>query len=183
MSSDVPEAVSGVPGDARYFRDVLGNFPTSVVAITTSSAEGEPLAMVVGSFTSVSLHPPLVAFLADAGSTTLPQILASGRFCANVLSGDREALSRQMAKRGPDRFAGVVHRPSPLGNPIIEGVVAWVDTEIDEVVRLGDHSLVVGRVVQLGAETPAATPLLFFRGQYGNYHSVSALILDRLLTG
>lgn len=174
---------AGTPGDARYFRDVLGNFPTSVVAITASEADRDPIAMVVGSFTSVSLDPPLVSFLADAGSSTLPRVLACGRFCANVFSEDQEALSRRMAKRGVDRYQGVTWRPSPLGNPIIEGVVAWVDCEIEETVELGDHTLVVGRVMQLQAETPGTMPLLFFRGEYGNYHSTTALILDRLLAG
>ncbi|MFT4230314.1 MAG: flavin reductase family protein [Microbacterium sp.] len=181
--TSVADDVPGVPADARYFRDVLGNFPTSVVAIATVDPDGEPVGMVVGSFTSVSLDPPLVAFLADEGSSTLPRILARGRFCANVFAGEQEALSRRMAKRGADRFSGVAWHPSPLGNPIIDGVVAWVDCEIDRTVGLGDHTLVVGRVAQLRAETPGATPLLFFRGEYGNYHSTTALLLDRLLAG
>lgn len=167
--------------DARRFRTVMGNFPTSVVAITSTEPEGTPVAMIVGSFTSVSLDPPLVSFLADTGSTTFERIAASGRYCANVLAGDQEALGRRMAKRGVDRFAGLDWHLSPLGNPVIAGAVAWVDCTIDQVVELGDHHLAVGRVHELDVLSEK-TPMLFFRGGFGDYYSASALLMDRITT-
>lgn len=57
--------------EPREFRNVLGHFPTGV-CIVTAMEGGKPIGMVVGSFTSVSLDPPLVAFLADRSSTTFP---------------------------------------------------------------------------------------------------------------
>lgn len=48
--------------EGRYLRDVFGHFPTSVVAVTTIDDGDVPVGMVVGSFTSVSLEPPLVSF-------------------------------------------------------------------------------------------------------------------------
>lgn len=166
--------------DRRRFRDVLGNCPTSVVAVTAAGPGGEPAGMVVGTFTSVSLDPPLVAFLADRSSTTLPRIRAAGRYCANVLAADQEALCRQLAVRGAAKFDSVSWAPSPLGNPVLDGIVAWVDCAIEKVVELGDHHLVVGRVHDLRVESPK-TPLLFFRGGYGDYFSATSLVLDRLV--
>lgn len=165
--------------DGRRFRDVLGNFPTSVVAVTTVHEE-RPHGMVVGSFTSVSLDPPLVSFLADRSSATLQTIQEAGRFCANALAGDQERLSRRMSTRGADRFEGVPWTPSPLGNPVLDGVVAWVDCAVEQVVGLGDHLLVVGRVRDLRVES-IKTPLLFFRGGYGDYLSSSTLLVERLV--
>lgn len=166
--------------DGRRFRDVLGHFPTSVVAITTEGADQQPEGMVVGSFTSVSLDPPLVSFLADRSSGTLPKILGAGRFCANALAADQEHLSRKLAARGTDRFEDVAWEPSPAGNPVLDGVVAWVDCGVEEVVTIGDHFLVVGRVHDLRVES-AKTPLLFFRGGYGDYFSTTSLLLDQLI--
>src|SRR5689334_14305650 len=99
----VPEGAT----PARYFRDVLGNFPTGVVVVTAQGRDGEPLAMVVGSFSSVSLDPPMVMFLADQGSSTFPKIREAGHFAVNVLASDQVGLCRAMAARGADRFAGV----------------------------------------------------------------------------
>ena len=69
--------------DSREFRRILGHYPTGVCAITAVS-DGRPVGMVVGSFTSISLDPPLVAFLPDRKSTTWAAIQAAGRFCVNV---------------------------------------------------------------------------------------------------
>ncbi len=165
--------------DARHLRDVMGNFPTSVVAVTTLGPEQEPVGMVVGSFTSVSLDPPLVSFLVDRSSSTLPKIIAAQRFCANALASDQERLCRQMATRGAQRFDGVAWETSPAENPILDGVVAWVDCAIDKVVELGDHFLVVGLVRDLGVAS-TMTPLLFFRGGYGDYKSTAHHMLDDL---
>ncbi len=178
-AATMPEAPPR-PIDARHFRTVLGNFPTGVVAITTRGSEDQPVAMIVGSFTSVSLSPPLVSFLADRSSSTQAEIRAAGRFCANVLAADQEGLCRKLAARRPGRFDGVHWEPSSMGNPVLEGIVAWIDCTIDDVVELGDHYLIVGRVHELRAVSDK-TPLLFLRGAYGDYVSIAALMLDRFL--
>lgn len=165
----------------REFRDVLGNFPTSVVAVTTTGPDGLPHGMVVGTFTSVSLDPPLVSFLADRSSQTLRTVLGAGRFCANALAGNQERLSRKLASGpGHERFEGVAWSPSPNGNPVLDGVVAWVDCAVEREVGIGDHLLVVGRVRDLRVES-MKTPLLFFRGGYGDYLSSAAVLLDSLV--
>jgi flavin reductase (DIM6/NTAB) family NADH-FMN oxidoreductase RutF len=178
-AATAPEAAPP-PLDTRHFRTVLGNYPTGVVAVTVVGSDREPVGMIVGSFTSVSLNPPLVSFLADCSSSTQAKIQAAGRFCANVLAADQERLSRKLAARGPGRFDGVPWEPSPLGNPVLGGTVAWVDCIIHGVIEIGDHYLIVGRVHELRAVSDK-TPLLFFRGAYGDYCSNADRILDRLL--
>lgn len=165
--------------DGRRFREVLGNLPTSVVAVTTTQSDGSPAGMIVGTFTSVSLDPPLVSFLADRSSGSFARIRAAGRYCANVLAADQEPLCRQLAAGGAAKFDGLVWEPSTLGNPVLGGIVAWVDCDLEKVVELGDHYLAVGRVRDLRVCSPR-TPLLFFRGGYGDYFSTTSLLLDRL---
>ncbi|WP_040825323.1 flavin reductase family protein [Nocardia jiangxiensis] len=166
--------------EGPHFRNVLGHFPTSVVAITTTGEDQRPQGLVVGTFASVSLDPPLVSFLVDRSSSTLPLIRAAGRFCANALAGDQDHVSRRFGTKGADRFAEVTWRPSALGNPVLDGVVAWVDCTVEKEVELGDHFMVVGRVRELQVES-VKTPLLFFRGSYGDYLSTATLVVDRLV--
>src|SRR5260221_3387358 len=83
--------MTGRTMDSATFRHVLGHYPTGVGAITSIGDKG-PVAMVVGSFTSVSLDPPLVAFLPARSSTSLPKIGATDRFCVNGLSNNQQAL-------------------------------------------------------------------------------------------
>lgn len=154
--------------DGATFRRVLGHYPTGVCVVTAVEADGTPTGMVVGSFTSVSLHPPLVAFFPAKSSGSWPRIAAVGKFCVNILASDQQPLCRQFAASGADKFAGVSHRVSAGGSPILDGVVAWIDCTMDAVHEAGDHYIVLGRVDALEVDRPGR-PLLFFQGSYGEF--------------
>lgn len=147
---------------------MMGHYPTGVCVITATGEDAGNSGMVVGSFTSVSLTPPLIAFFPEKTSTSWPRIRDAGRFCVNVLASGQRDVCAQFAKRGTDKFAGISHRRSPNGSPIIEGVIAWVDCRQYAVHEAGDHFIVLGEVVAMGVEQPAA-PLLFYRGGYGEF--------------
>jgi 3-hydroxy-9,10-secoandrosta-1,3,5(10)-triene-9,17-dione monooxygenase reductase component len=150
----------------RLFRDVLGRFATGVTVVT-GLLDGVPFGLTCQSFTSVSLDPPLVLFCPARTSRAWPLIQRSGHFCVNILAGDQEQLSRTMASRGADKFAGVEWRPSAAtGSPVLPGTLGFVDALISSVHEAGDHFVVVGRVLDLQVQD-ADRPLLFFRGGYG----------------
>ncbi len=156
------------PVDPAEFRRVLGNFASGVTVITAHDEEG-PAGFACQSFASLSLDPPLVAFMVARTSTTWPRIARAGVFCVNVLGAGQGALCRGFAVSGADKFAGVDHRPAPVtGSPRLAGVPAWVDCAIHAVHTGGDHLIVVGRVEALGAEDEGE-PLLFHRGRFGRF--------------
>lgn len=159
--------------DGATFRRVLGHYPTGVCVVTAIDPDGAASGMVVGSFTSVSLDPPLVAFLPDKSSTSWPRIERAGRFCVNVLASDQGDLCRRFASKGEDKFAGLAHRVSANGSPVLDDVVAWIDCTLDAVHEAGDHYIVLGRVHELDISRPDQ-PLLFFRGKYGNFVPLDA---------
>ncbi|EQB30857.1 flavin reductase family protein [Sphingobium ummariense] len=160
--------IGEVEFDSATFRRVLGHYPTGVCVVTASEPGGGPVGMVVGSFTSVSLDPPLVAFFPAKSSSSWPRIKAVGTFCVNVLASDQQPLCRQLAGGAADKFSGVSHRHSANGSPILDGVVAWIDCSLEAVHEAGDHYIVLGRVQALGVERPGP-PLLFFQGRYGAF--------------
>jgi flavin reductase (DIM6/NTAB) family NADH-FMN oxidoreductase RutF len=156
--------------DPASFRSVLSHYPTGVCVVTAVN-DGEPTGFVVGTFTSVSLEPPLVGFFSDKKSTTFPKVRRARAFCANVLSAQDEQLCRLFAAKGADRFASIAWRPGPTGSPILECATAWIDCTLEQIHEVGDHLLVVGQVVDLAAH-PAdkpPDPLIFHRGRYGSY--------------
>ncbi|WP_419827106.1 flavin reductase family protein [Sphingomonas sp.] len=154
--------------DGATFRRVLGHYPTGVCVITAIDPGGDPVGLAIGSFSSVSLEPPLVAFFPDRRSTSWPRIQAAGKFCANVLASDQEAVCRRFASKGGDKFADISHRVSANGSPILDGVVAWIDCDLHAVHEAGDHDIALGRVKELEVESKAG-PLLFFQGGYGEF--------------
>lgn len=160
------------PIPSQQFREVLGQYPTGVCVVTASPPDGDSAGFVVGSFTSVSLDPPLVAFFPDKKSTSWPKIATAGHFCVNILAADQEHLCRQFASKAEDKFAGVESRSAGSGAPILSGVVAWIDCTLESVAEAGDHYSVLGRVRELQIET-GTLPLLFFQGGYGRFAPLS----------
>lgn len=96
------------------FREVLAHFGSGVVVITSIDSSGAPVGMTVGSFTSISIEPPLVGFFAGHNSTTLPHVLGNSEFCVNVLSEDQHSLARVFARSGSDKFEGVDWTPRSM---------------------------------------------------------------------
>jgi flavin reductase (DIM6/NTAB) family NADH-FMN oxidoreductase RutF len=163
---------SSDPTDPRWFRQVLGQYPTGVCVVTAAHADGGRAGFVVGSFTSVSLEPPLVAFFPDKSSSSWPKIESAGSFCVNILGADQEDVCRQFASKAPDKFEGISCREAGSGAPIIESAVAWIDCDLELVQEAGDHYIVLGRVRQLDIES-SSLPLLFFQGGYGRFAPLS----------
>ena len=158
--------------DGQKFRQVLGHFPTGVAVVTGMDMDGQPAGMAVGSFSSVSLDPPLVAFMPDRSSTSWPRFRDSGSFCVNILGAEQESVCRTFASKGGDKFADLSWRPAGSGAPLLDGVLAWIDCDTEVVHEAGDHFIVIGRVRDLDIGTPAL-PLVFFQGGYGRFSSLS----------
>ncbi|MFJ8748771.1 flavin reductase family protein [Streptomyces sp. NPDC102441] len=156
------------PIDATLFRETLGHYPTGVAVVTTTADDGTPDGMVVGTFSSVSLDPPLIAFFPAVNSRSFARLRTAPAFCVNVLAADQEPLCRQIATSWEGKFDGVDWRPGPLGSPVIEGAVAWIECTFEDVHEAGDHFVVLGRVHELAVER-STLPLLFFQGGYGRF--------------
>lgn len=165
ISSD-PAAVTA----AWHFRQVLGRFATGVAVVTTISGN-EPIGMTCQSFTSVSLDPPLVLFCPARTARTWPLIEKAGTFAINLLSAADQHLSTTMATKGADKFDGIDWRPAGVtGSPLVASASAYIDCRLENVHEAGDHFVVLGRVLALGAlASPPGDPtdpLIFFEGRY-----------------
>jgi flavin reductase (DIM6/NTAB) family NADH-FMN oxidoreductase RutF len=154
--------------DPMDYRKTLGSYPTGVVIITGDGEEG-PVGLAIGSFSSVSLDPPLVGFLPDKSSTSWPKIEKSGSFCVNILAEDQLDVCRAFASKGGDKYASVTWRSAATGSPVLDGVCAWIDCSIHRVDDAGDHWFVLGEIQQMAVPRDDVGPLLFFRGGYGEF--------------
>ncbi|MGY0498273.1 flavin reductase [Nocardia sp. FBN12] len=173
----LPPAETNRALDTREFRRVLGQYPTGVSVVTGIATDGSTVGLAVGSFTSVSLDPPLVAFMPASTSQSWPKIRETGRFCVNVLAADQEHICRSFATTAADKFAGLSWRPASSGAPILDDALAWIDCDLDTEYEAGDHLIVVGRVRDLHSERHSL-PLLFFQGGYGRFASQSLALRD-----
>ena len=150
--------------DSTAFRQALSQLPTGV-AVVALAEEDEIHAMTVGSFTSLSLDPPLVLFCVANSSSTWPRIEAAGTFAINILGEGHEDLSNLFAKKGADRFSATPWHTGVSGAPVLDEAIAYLDCRFEAEYPGGDHKIVVGRVLDLDLRE-GARPLLFFRGKY-----------------
>lgn len=148
--------------EPQVFRQVLGHVPTTVTVVTATTADG-PAGLVVGSFVSVSLEPPLVGVFIAESSASWPPMSVTGSFTVNVLAHDQQELCARFARSGGDKFADLTWWESPHGNPVLPGTTAWLDCLVQQVQKLGDHFFAVAEVVGLGV-AGAVPPMVFHRG-------------------
>jgi 3-hydroxy-9,10-secoandrosta-1,3,5(10)-triene-9,17-dione monooxygenase reductase component len=85
-------------------------------------------------------------------------------FTVNFLSEGQEEISRRFATKGIDKFAGLKWHPGRNGAAIIAGAIGYVECKIAQCHDGGDHTIVVGEIVNVSAS--GDRPLLFFKGKY-----------------
>ncbi len=170
--------------DRRRYFDIMGAAPTAVTIVTTVDAtEGSgggsfvpadgddaeaalsrPVGLTVSAVTSVSAEPPILAICLDVRSRTLPIVVRAGRFAVNFLRGDRAELAARFAAPIADRFAGVGWCSGVLGVPIlVDDALAYAECLVGGRFAIGDHVVVLGRVVDGAPPPPGSRPLMYFR--------------------
>jgi 3-hydroxy-9,10-secoandrosta-1,3,5(10)-triene-9,17-dione monooxygenase reductase component len=151
---------------SRRFRDAIGSFATGVTVVT-AHGPGGPAGLTTNAVTSLSLDPQLVVVCFDNASRTLPVVAAAKRFAVNVLRAGQEELAATFASKrvADEKFADVTHTVAH-GVPVLDGALAWLACDLEELLPRGDHTIGIGAVTELDLD-PGGEPLVFFRGAYG----------------
>jgi 3-hydroxy-9,10-secoandrosta-1,3,5(10)-triene-9,17-dione monooxygenase reductase component len=150
--------------DPEVFREVFGRFATGVAVVTAAGPSGAG-GMTANAICSLSLDPLLALVCFENRARTLPIVRESGRFALNILSAGQEPIARVFASKLPEgeKLQGVDHRVVH-GAPIIDGALAWSVCDVHQLIAGGDHTICIGRVVELGLGD--GDPLLFYAGTY-----------------
>ena len=145
------------------------------VTVVTALHHGVKHAMTATAVCSVSLVPPLILVCVSRISRFHTAIMEADTWCVSLLSADQEQVARHFANRGRDllsQFDHVPFTPSPKsGTPLIDGALAWMECVTYGRHDGGDHTIVVGELIQ--ASGPAAleaaerkAPLTYYQGTY-----------------
>lgn len=158
-----PIAPPTAPIDPDAFRALLRRQAASVTVVT--AAGDPPAGFTATSFTSVSLHPPLVSFCLARSSSTWPAVTRAEHVAVHMLGEDQQDIARTFATSGIDRFAAHPGwRPGPYGVPLLHEPVAWLLCRVSERVTAGDHTIVLAEPLTGGLGEGA--PLLYHNGRY-----------------
>lgn len=159
--------------DAEVYRDVVGRFPTGVTVVATRTSLGLRL-MTANSLTSVSLEPLLVLICIQLTARFHQAAITAGQWAVSVLAADQEPLARLFAGRAGngDQHAdlrAVPHRLGPMtGAPLLDGAVAQLECRTVATHPGGDHTILLGAVLDGAVTREGVSPLVFYRGGYGS---------------
>ncbi len=148
--------------DSQRYREFFGQLPTGVTAIV-AQGPGGPVGLIVGTFSSVSLDPPLVSFMVTRNSRSWIAVRAEGRFTANILASDQRSLSQKISGWSPDKFRNVAFEDGE--DPVIQGCLAWAVCTVEREVEAGDHTIILATPHDLTVSR-ATRPLIFFQRAY-----------------
>src|SRR5688500_17793070 len=151
---------------AADFKDALASW-ASGVSIVSTRAGGLVYGLTVSSFASLSMEPPLVLVCIGNKNRLPTMIRESSAFAISLLAKDQGDASRALARSGREPGADLDVPADECGNglPVVKGAVAHLVCELHSELVVGDHTIVVGRVVEAVA-SPDREPLLYYRRRY-----------------
>ena len=139
--------------DPVLFRSIFGGFPAGVTVVTTVDAAGLPIGVTVSAVMSLSLEPPQLVVALDSAKYTMRAIEHGGSFAVNFLADRQREIADRFARPGTDKFAGIAWDPGPaLACPVFRDVRAFAECRVERLVRSGDHTLIIGRLLSGGVD-------------------------------
>ena len=154
--------------EAQQFKDAMSQLAAAVTIVTTGTEEA-PHGTTVSAFMSLSLDPPMVLVSLDQRSSLLQQLTVGAPIGINVLSTEQGDLARRFADKSVDRFEGVSFSVVDAA-PKLPCNHTWVAGNVDQLIAVGDHVLVVVDVEN--AEVNSNQPLLYWQREFGTHGTI-----------
>jgi flavin reductase (DIM6/NTAB) family NADH-FMN oxidoreductase RutF len=139
--------------DANAKKTTLRMIPYGLFVLTAAHPDGRVAAATINWVTQASFEPPLIAVGVKADSHDHALIKETKSFALNVLGKGQQALAFTFfkpAERQGQTISGEPFRAGSTGSPILTNTPAYVECTLEATVEKGDHSIFVGKVVDVG---------------------------------
>ncbi len=152
---------------------VMHEMPYGLYIVGSKEDGGKVNGMMADWVMQVSFSPRLVAVSFENNSHTLGNVRERRHFTVNLLAQDDESmeLARAFAqpfsgakvsgRKGEEstrvhyKLDGLAYRLTERGCPVLETAMGWLECEAERFLAIGDHTLVVGRVLDGRVEREA----------------------------
>lgn len=152
------------PDGQPTFRDAMARLAGGVAVLTTRDPVGRQCGLTVTAVASLSLEPPMVMVGVKKDGFIHDALYVADGWSLTLLAADQVDLAHYAARsRAPgdrDHFGSWPHRPASTGELVFTGGVAAVECTSDRFVDAGDHTIAIGKVVSVAADTTGRTPLI-----------------------
>ncbi len=109
-------------------------------------------------FSQCSMKPPRVMLGVRHGTQSLDMLRQGGVFSVNFLPKEDQKVFEQFFKPTPasgNRFGDLGFSLKRTGTPVLDKAVAYLECEVKHLFEAGDHSVVIGEVVEAEVVRPA----------------------------
>ena len=160
--------------EASDFRDAMASLTTAVNVITTQGVSGSH-GFTASAVCSVTDTPPTLLVCMNQTSRSHEHFIENKVLSVNVLSAHHEPISNTFASKlcSEERFKQGAWTQLVTGSPILEDALVSFDCEIEEIQRVGTHSVFICRVVAIQQSEQEESLVYFKRG----YHQIGQVEL------
>ena len=150
------------------FRNAMRQL-TGGVSVITAGKGRDISGMTVTSVSSLSIEPASLIVSLNRESSSWPLVKRYGFFGVNILTSDQidiaERFTGKGGLKGADRFTGAQWITRASGVPLLDGALAAIDCEVEDIVERHSHAIVIGRVLDVAVSARTAA-LAYWQGQY-----------------
>jgi len=169
MSTDMPDTPETTV-DPSTLRRTFACFPTGVAAVCATTEIGT-VGLLVSSFTSVSLDPPLASICIMKGSRRWSLLRDAERLGVSFLGDGQQHVCRQLSGSIEHGLDALVTSCTGEGAVMLHDATAWLDCSLHSEIDAGDHTIALLQIEGMDAH-PDQTPLVFHNSQF---HRLAAL--------
>ena len=139
------------------------------VCVITAGVGDERTGLTATSAASLSVVPPTMIVCVNRDASALPIMRLRRHFCVNVLAARHRDVADRFAGRGgvkgAARYAGANWSALATGALALEGALAAIDCEVEDLIERHSHFIVIGAVKAM--EVSPGRPLVYGQGEYG----------------
>ena len=143
-------------------KQILEHFTYGLYALTMKR-ESDEHGVTANWVSQASFDPPMVVVAVESRSKMIEMIRDAHHFALSVFhEGQRDLadkLGRGSAGASP-KLRGIKTKPGPISAaPVLAEALGWVECRVVATLPSGDHTLVLGEVVEAGVEHEGKRPL------------------------
>ena len=160
----------------QSFKAAMSRLPMAVSVVTLTTEEG-PRGVTIGSFTSLSIAPPLVCFNLSKASTLIRNFEEAGYFVVHILSNHQAHLGNLFSVPGlnsQQQFDSIRPETYWKNQPVLSDSAAIIYCSTHQIVEAGDHHIIIGRVWDTRIDN-GLEPMLYYDR---SYHTLGEHIKD-----
>ena len=142
--------------------NVLERLACGLHALTVKH-DGEEHGMTASWVSQASFHPPMIVVAVENRSKAVGMIRDAHHFALSVLRAGQRDVAEKLGRASagaPNKLKGIKTKPAPTsGVPVLADGLGWVECRVVATLPSGDHTLVLGEVLEAAVEHSDAEPL------------------------